>query len=61
MPHFGTIYLATVKIFRERDEDDEDMAPTTTVELKMLEVKMGCIGDGSVDVSTAKTNGGKGP
>jgi hypothetical protein len=55
VPHFGTIYLATVKI---TCDDDKKTPPKTTVELTMLEVKMGCIGHGDVNVGSAKTNGG---
>lgn len=58
VPHFGNIDLATVKI---TCYDDKINPPKTTVELKMLEVNMGCIGHGNGDVAFAKTNGGKGP
>jgi len=58
VPHFGTIYLATVKI---TCDDDKKTYPKTTIELKMLDVQMGCIGEGGILVGTGKTNGGSGP
>ena len=54
--HFGDIYLATVKITCDDNKKDP---PATTVELKMLELKLGCIAHGTGDVAFAKTNAGK--
>jgi hypothetical protein len=57
VPNFGTIYLATVKIIHEVNKD---RLPQTTVELFMIEAKLGCIGDGNVNAGSAKTNGNGG-
>jgi hypothetical protein len=57
VPNFGTIYLATVKIHHEITKEK---VPQTTVELTMVEAKLGCIGDGNVNGGSGKTNGGNG-
>ena len=58
VPNFGTIYLATVKIIHEINKEK---LPQTTVELIMIEAKLGCIGDGNVNAGSGKTNGNSGP
>jgi hypothetical protein len=57
VPNFGTIHLATVKITLE---DEQGPYPKTTVDLNMLELKLGCPIDGGINVGTGKTNGGTG-
>jgi hypothetical protein len=55
VPNFGKVYLATVRI----DESDfnGNTPKKTLITLKMLEVKMGCLASGSMDVGVGKTNG----
>lgn len=55
IPNFGDISLATVKL---TPDDYEAGRPTsTTIELTMLEVNLGCLADGNAHCATAKTNG----
>lgn len=61
VPHFGQIYLATLKV----EESDFD-APTQTfkktlITLNMIELRMGCIGGGTLSGGGNKTNGGTYP
>lgn len=56
VPDFGDISLATVALFSGHYEKGGTPL-STTVELTMLEVKLGCLADGIVNVATAKTNG----
>lgn len=55
VPDFGDIYLATVKVIHE--DFHHGVPHKTTVELKMLEAKMGCAATGTADVGTTITNG----
>jgi hypothetical protein len=61
IPHFGKVYLATVKL-EEWDPDPKKGTPMRTqIELTMIEIKMGCIGSGSGSVGNTIVNGqGKG-
>lgn len=58
VPDFGDIYLATVKVI-ETEFNEHGIPEATTVELKMIEAKLGCIGSGSANVAPLKTNGPK--
>jgi hypothetical protein len=61
IPHFGKVYLATVKL-EESDPDPKKGTPMRTqIELTMIEIKMGCIGSGGVSAGNTIVNGtGKG-
>jgi hypothetical protein len=55
IPHFGTVYFATVKVTHE---DFVNGVPhKTTVELIMIDAKLGCIGHGRVAAGSSVTNG----
>lgn len=55
IPHFGQLYLAMVTI--EHTKEEKGVYTETTVELKMVEAKMGCIASGTVMASTTRNNG----
>jgi hypothetical protein len=55
IPHFGTIHLATVKLVH--DDFRNGAFHKTTVELTMIDAKLGCIGHGSVSAGRSVTNG----
>ena len=60
VPHFGTIYLATLSL----EQSDFDAAGTpkkTTIGLNMIEMVMGCLGGGTLLGGGGKTNGGTQP
>lgn len=61
IPHFGKVYLATVRL-EESDPHPKSGVPTSTkISLTMIEVKMGCIGSGSGSAGNTVVNGhGKG-
>jgi hypothetical protein len=59
VPDFGDIYLATVKITHE--DFHQGIPHLTTVELKMVEAKMGCAATGTADAGVAITNGNNKP
>lgn len=56
IPHFGKVLLAVVRI--EHSKQRDDVYRETLIDLTMIEVKMGCIAKGSMQVSMSKTNGG---
>ena len=60
IPDFGDIYLATVKLTHE-EFDEHGIPHLTTVELKMVEAKLGCAATGQADVAVTITNGGTKP
>ena len=55
VPNFGTIYLATLRL--EHEQIQQGTPHRTTVHLKMVEAKMGCLAAGSVSAASTKTNG----
>lgn len=59
IPHFGTVHLATVKLLHDGYKDGA--FHKTTVELTMIDAKLGCIGHGSVSAGRSVTNGGTSP
>ena len=59
VPDFGDIYLATVKITHE--DFHKGIPHKTTVELKMVEAKMGCAATGDSYAGVTITNGGTRP
>ncbi len=59
VPDFGDIYLGTVKVTHE--EFQGGIPRVTTVELKMIEAKLGCAATGHADVAVTITNGNTKP
>jgi hypothetical protein len=59
VPNFGLIYLATLKV--EQSDYENGVPKKTTFELKMLELKMGCVASGDGGVGTTRTNGSNKP
>ena len=56
VPNFGKIYLARLTL--EQSDFDPTGAPhKTTFSLNMIEMIMGCVGDGNVTGGSGKTNG----
>jgi len=61
IPHFGRVYLATVRLVETEYKDSEGTHLQTLIRLTMIEAKMGCIGNGSASGGNTITNGhGKG-
>ena len=60
IPDFGDIYLATVKVTHE-DFNTNGIPLKTTVDLKMIEAKLGCAATGMVNASCCVTNGNPKP
>jgi len=62
LPHFGRIFLGELTVKREPGDSGEGSYDKYRFHLTMIRTKMGCIGDGSTNVGSAKTNGtgGKG-
>lgn len=59
IPSFGTIHLATVKLIH--DDFKNGTPHKTTVELTMIDAKLGCIGHGNVAAGRSVTNGNTDP
>ncbi|WP_263354416.1 hypothetical protein [Acidicapsa acidisoli] len=57
VPHFGTIYLATLKLTHSKCEVKGGYGTKTLLELTMLDIQMGCAATGHVSASVGKTNG----
>ncbi|QEE28718.1 hypothetical protein FTW19_12335 [Terriglobus albidus] len=55
IPNFGRIYLATFRL--EHSDFEKGIPKKTLLNLKMIEVQMGCIASGDVDVSDSIVNG----
>jgi hypothetical protein len=55
IPHFGRIYLATLRL--DQSDFENGTPKKTTIGLTMIEFEMGCIGSGSGGVGGVKTNG----
>lgn len=58
IPHFGKVYLATVRVEHSNPEEGRDRHRQTLIDLTMIEIKMGCIATGTMMVANGKTNGG---
>ena len=57
VPHFGTVYLATLRL-RHSNFLEEKRTPTlTSFELTMIDIQMGCITSGNTSIAVARTNG----
>jgi len=57
IPHFGTIYLATLKITHSDPTPDPLVWKKTLIELTMIDIQMGCATTGGTAVGTTRTNG----
>jgi len=57
VPHFGTIYLATLKLTHSGRRPETRIYDKTLLELTMIDIQMGCAATGNTSVATAKTNG----
>jgi hypothetical protein len=58
IPHFGKVYLATVRLDESDPHPKKGTPMRTLIELTMIEVQMGCIGDGSGSGGNTIVNGG---
>jgi hypothetical protein len=57
VPHFGKIYLATLRL-DQSDPDPKSGTPRKTlISLSMIRMQMGCTGSGDTTGGTTKTNG----
>jgi hypothetical protein len=61
IPHFGKVYLAVVRIEHCDPEKKNDVHKQTLIDLTMLDIHMGCISSGKVQVAKSKTNGSTSP
>lgn len=69
IPDFGTVALAEIEVGIELDNDPESRRSTDPgysrmsnyFQLTMLQMQLGCIGHGTVNVGTTITNGGTRP
>lgn len=57
LPDFGKIHLAALKITHSDYDKQKNVWKKTLVELKMIEVEMGCIGGGRAGVAVPIING----
>ena len=57
LPHFGKIFLAELRVTRERGNPSEGIYDGYRFRLTMIRTQMGCIGDGNTNITTADTNG----
>lgn len=62
IPHFGKVYLAVLRVEHATYKSEvSGEHPQTTLRLTMVEIQMGCIGDGSGSAGNTIVNGqGKG-
>ncbi len=59
IPHFGKVYLATVRLEESDPHPKKGTPMRTLIQLTMVEIKMGCIGSGDGSGGSTITNGGK--
>ena len=57
VPDFGTICLANVRLHQSDYDPGTGTPKKTQVDLTMIDIKMGCLADGSTQVGSGKTNG----
>jgi hypothetical protein len=57
VPDFGTICLANVRLEQSDYQQGTGIPKQTTVQLNMIEMKMGCVAAGNSSVGSIKTNG----
>jgi hypothetical protein len=61
VPNFGKIYLASLTLEQSDFNAKSGTPKKTTISLTMIEMQMGCVGDGTVLGGGGKTNGGTVP
>jgi len=57
LPHFGKIFLGELRVERKLGDPSNGKYDTYEFHLTMIRLKMGCLADGTVGVTTADTNG----
>lgn len=57
IPHFGKLYLATLRVTHSDHHEKTGSPKKTLYELTMVEARMGCIGDGTVSAGATVVNG----
>jgi hypothetical protein len=57
IPHFGKVYLATVKLEESDPHPTKGTPARTLIKLTMIEIKMGCIGNGNGSAGNTIVNG----
>lgn len=60
IPHFGKIYLATLRVEHSNFHHKTGAPVKTELSLTMIRVKMGCTGSGGITGGSGKTNGQSG-
>jgi hypothetical protein len=61
VPDFGTIILGKLTVKHEDFKPDSGIPEKTTFRLTMIDLHMGCVGDGNVPFGNNVTNGGTEP
>jgi len=57
IPHFGTVYLATVKVVHSDRDPGTSKLRKTLIELTMIDFRMGCAQTGGGTAGVSRTNG----
>lgn len=57
IPHFGKVYLATVRLEESAPHPTKGTPMRTLIKLTMVEIKMGCIGSGDGSAGNTIVNG----
>jgi hypothetical protein len=58
LPQFGKIFLGELRVERKLGDPSNGKYDTYRFRLTMIRLKMGCLADGTVSVTTADSNGG---
>jgi hypothetical protein len=61
VPNFGVIYLATVRLTESDPNPETGIPMTTTLELMMVDIRMGCIANGGLGGGGTIVNGSNKP
>jgi hypothetical protein len=57
VPHFGLIYLATLRVEQSDFQAGTGIPKRTTIRLTMIDLRMGCVATGEAGVGAAVVNG----
>jgi len=57
LPHFGKIFLGELRVERELGNPTKGIYDGYKFHLTMIRLQMGCIGEGTTNITTADTNG----
>lgn len=57
IPHFGKVYLATLRIEHADPHPEKKTPQTMTISLTMIEARMGCLAEGEVRAASNVVNG----